>query len=77
MNCRAEIVRITEMCTELEGLVERSRGRCDNPEFELILCVVHDSVHKMRRAVDRWGPRALAHREDRLSRSGVDSRRVN
>jgi hypothetical protein len=78
MTCQPKIDRIHEICTELSEIVESSRTSCVVPEGELILCVVHDSVQNIKRAIEKWGPRAQikqASVED--SADTVNERKVN
>ena len=56
MKCRQNVERIEEICKELMDIIDESRAHCDNDECELIHCVVHDCVQKMRRATSQWRP---------------------
>ena len=56
MKYEKNIRRIEEICEELMEIVDDSRALGENDESELVCCVVHDSVQKMRRAVERWNP---------------------
>jgi len=57
MKCRENVERIEEICKELLEIIDDSRAHCDNDECELIHCVVHDCVQKMRRVTTQWQPR--------------------
>jgi len=72
MTCEGHLDRITKICDELAELVERSRTDCDVPECELILCVVYDSVNKMQRVIERWGPRSRAQHDSIETSSAID-----
>ncbi len=53
MQCKSSVRRIEEICEELMELIDESRAHDDNDECELLCCVVHDSVQKMRRTMAR------------------------
>jgi hypothetical protein len=57
MKCRKNVERIEDICRELLEIIDDSRAHCDNDECELIHCVVHDCVQKMRRVTSRWQPK--------------------
>lgn len=56
MKCRQNVARIEEICKELMDIVDDSRTHCNNDECELIHCVVHDCVQKIRRVTSHWRP---------------------
>ena len=61
MKCRKNVRRIEEICDELMEIIDDGRTHCDTDECELIHCVVHDSVQKMRRATSQWKPVGPSH----------------
>lgn len=74
MKCKKSIRRIEEICEELLEIIDDSRALGENDECELICCVVHDSVQKMRRAVERLNPdeacNAGSHRSESKNQTG-------
>jgi hypothetical protein len=73
MTCRTNVARISDICTELLELIDESRAGCDANECELVHCVVHDSVVKIRRVITQWST-AVADEDhtDRLERTQSD-----
>ena len=59
MKCRKNVEKIGGICDQLLDIIDDSREACDNDECELILCVVHDCVQKMRRVMADWNPEGL------------------
>jgi len=49
--CRKNVERIEELCQTLLEVIDDSRARSDDDECEVIHCVVHDCVQKIRRVI--------------------------
>ena len=57
MPCKGTIDRVNAICAELMDIIDAAREGCDKDECELVNCVVHDCVQKMRRVLADWEPR--------------------
>ena len=67
MDDRQGIDRISEICGELMSIVDESRATDQNDSYELIFCVVHDCVQKMRRVlIESVAEDAIDRNADRL-----------
>ena len=78
MACRATIDRVNAICAELMDIVDAEREGCDNDECELINCVVHDCVQKMKRVLAECEPKGQVEAEIHpLKLSNKINRRVN
>lgn len=78
MQCVNNVKRIEEICEELMELIDSSRARCESDDCELVYCVVHDAVIKMRRAVAQWRPETPVEANPKLPKSQKrDGRIVN
>lgn len=79
MKCKKNVRRIEDICEELMELIDESRAHGEDDECELICCVVHDSVQKVRRALERWSPEATCNEasQHRLESAPPASRLVN
>jgi len=54
--CRKNVERIEELCEALLEVIDDSRACNDDDECELLHCVVHDCVQKMRRVITQLQP---------------------